>query len=384
MGRRWYAPTTGGFTARDGVFGELRSPVSLNRYTYANDDPLGYFDPDGRSPWSTLKKAASGAWHGATSVFHSAADTAVRVVRWVSAEAEAATNEVRTAVRTVTTRAASAARRVIHRSTRLLATAGRTLAAPVVACAHSALCRTAVTGVAVMGVAAVCAVCAVGAGVGFGFGLGAGAVTCHGSISCITQTAVIGAAGGALAPLGGEGLSGAIFGGAFAGAGGTAASQTIQGHYAPNAIVRNAAIGAATGGALYGATAGLSTLGRTTLAPNVTAAAATPTSAVTAAEAGGAGERAIVIGEDMEGRVIPKSRELGADVYDPSAAPESEWMENNRKWINDRMDDGCTIYDCGAAPGRANYPNPTSPYYQMELDEIAKRGYPTTWVGGPR
>ena len=61
MGRRWYSPGTGGFTARDSVFGELRSPVSLNRYTYANDDPLGYFDPDGRSPWSTFKKAASGA-----------------------------------------------------------------------------------------------------------------------------------------------------------------------------------------------------------------------------------------------------------------------------------------------------------------------------------
>ena len=86
----------------------------------------------------------------------------------------------------------------------------------------------------------------------------------------------------------------------------------------------------------------------------------------------------------MEGRVIPKAREMGADVYDPPTAPESEWMENNRKWINDRMDEGCTIYDCGAAPGRANYPNPTSPDYQMELDEIAKRGYTTTWVGGPR
>jgi hypothetical protein len=41
------------------------------------------------------------------------------------------------------------------------------------------------------------------------------------------------------------------------------------------------------------------------------------------------------------------------------------------------MDEGCTIYDCGPAPGRANYPNPTSEYYQMELNEIDKRGYPT-------
>ena len=103
-----------------------------------------------------------------------------------------------------------------------------------------------------------------------------------------------------------------------------------------------------------------------------------------AAEGVGGGGRAIVIGEDMEGRVIPTAERLGADYYNPLDAPPSEWMENNRQWINDRMDEGCTIYDCGAAPGRVNYPDPTSPYYQMELDEIAKRGYPTIPVQGPR
>jgi RHS repeat-associated protein len=87
-------------------------------------------------------------------------------------------------------------------------------------------------------------------------------------------------------------------------------------------------------------------------------------------------EKKIVIGEDMAGRVIPEAKRLGADYYDPPKAPPEQWMENNRKWINDRMDEGCTIINCGPAPGRANYPNPTSPYYQMELDEIAKRGYP--------
>jgi hypothetical protein len=57
-------------------------------------------------------------------------------------------------------------------------------------------------------------------------------------------------------------------------------------------------------------------------------------------------------------------------------------MAENRQWINERMDEGCKIYDCGAAPGRANYPAPTSPYYRMELEEIAKRGYQTERVGG--
>jgi hypothetical protein len=67
---------------------------------------------------------------------------------------------------------------------------------------------------------------------------------------------------------------------------------------------------------------------------------------------------------------------LGADYYDPPEAPPSEWMKNNRQWINDRLDEGRTVYDCGPAPGRANYPDPTSEYYQMELNEIAKEGYP--------
>jgi hypothetical protein len=86
--------------------------------------------------------------------------------------------------------------------------------------------------------------------------------------------------------------------------------------------------------------------------------------------------RSIVIGEDMEGRVIPTARRIGADYYDPPPAPRDRWMPNNRAWINDRMDEGCLIYNCGPAPGRANYPNPTSEYYMMQLDEIAKRDYP--------
>jgi RHS repeat-associated protein len=47
MGARWYAPTVDDFVSRDSYGGVLKSPISLNRYTYANNNPLAYFDPDG-------------------------------------------------------------------------------------------------------------------------------------------------------------------------------------------------------------------------------------------------------------------------------------------------------------------------------------------------
>jgi hypothetical protein len=51
-------------------------------------------------------------------------------------------------------------------------------------------------------------------------------------------------------------------------------------------------------------------------------------------------------------------------------------MAHNRYWMNEQMNQGRGIIDVGAAPGRANYPNPTSPWFQMEGDQITQRGYP--------
>jgi hypothetical protein len=91
---------------------------------------------------------------------------------------------------------------------------------------------------------------------------------------------------------------------------------------------------------------------------------------------GASGPETIVIGEDMAGRVIPTAQSLGANVYSPPDAPPDQWMQNNQNWINQKMDEGCTILDCGAAAGRANFPNATSPYYQMEQNQIQQRAYP--------
>jgi len=50
MGARWYSGSDAVFRSRDTIFGELHTPISLNRYTYAWANPLLYWDPDGRTP----------------------------------------------------------------------------------------------------------------------------------------------------------------------------------------------------------------------------------------------------------------------------------------------------------------------------------------------
>ncbi len=44
---REYVPTLGRFATQDSVFGDLRSPTSLNQFVYANDDPISNMDPTG-------------------------------------------------------------------------------------------------------------------------------------------------------------------------------------------------------------------------------------------------------------------------------------------------------------------------------------------------
>jgi uncharacterized protein RhaS with RHS repeats len=57
-------------------------------------------------------------------------------------------------------------------------------------------------------------------------------------------------------------------------------------------------------------------------------------------------------------------------------AQEEISMEFNRKWINKKMDEGCTIFDLGIDPTRDLDGRGRSPYYAMEKAEIAKRRYP--------
>ena len=54
MGARWYTPGTDTFSSRDTYDGQIKTPVSLNRYTYGNNNPVGFSDPDGHASMSVL------------------------------------------------------------------------------------------------------------------------------------------------------------------------------------------------------------------------------------------------------------------------------------------------------------------------------------------
>ncbi|MDD3894011.1 MAG: RHS repeat-associated core domain-containing protein, partial [Syntrophomonadaceae bacterium] len=47
---RYYDPTTGRFISKDSNEGSIVNPLSLNLYTYCENDPLGNIDPTGHNP----------------------------------------------------------------------------------------------------------------------------------------------------------------------------------------------------------------------------------------------------------------------------------------------------------------------------------------------
>jgi RHS repeat-associated protein len=47
---RWYDPSMGRFISEDTYEGDFKSPISLNLYTYVENNPLKYIDPSGHKP----------------------------------------------------------------------------------------------------------------------------------------------------------------------------------------------------------------------------------------------------------------------------------------------------------------------------------------------
>ena len=66
---RYYQASIGRFTQRDTVAGKLSDPLSLNLYTYCQNNPLFYFDPSGHSAWTNFWDEAADCWKVGSSGF---------------------------------------------------------------------------------------------------------------------------------------------------------------------------------------------------------------------------------------------------------------------------------------------------------------------------
>jgi RHS repeat-associated protein len=57
---RWYDPSQGRFISEDQYAGDIKNPLSLNYYTYAENNPLKYVDPSGQAVETLLDLASIG------------------------------------------------------------------------------------------------------------------------------------------------------------------------------------------------------------------------------------------------------------------------------------------------------------------------------------
>ncbi len=288
MGARWYDPAIGGFTARDTVFGLLETPVSLNRYTYAHNDPMQYFDPDGRWPGEGIAKNATKAvkktWNNtggkvvtgvdkyvvkpAGRAAKSTTDAAKSVLNTTyRAGDRAVRNAANTVKKTVTT--------AVNTGVRYAKNVGSAIAAPIKACIGSETCRTIVAAAAVVTATVVCAACTGAVLAGGAIGGAFGVATCDGDLSCIAQSTVAGAAGGLFAPVGGAGLLATVGSSAASGFVATGASQFMNGRFDAKQLAFGTFTGAAAGGVFHSAGRGLAALrGRGSSVPDAPAGGA--------------------------------------------------------------------------------------------------------------
>ncbi|MBQ5989431.1 MAG: hypothetical protein IJL67_08055 [Oscillospiraceae bacterium] len=76
LNARFYDPETARFIQQDSYSGNIYDPLSLNLYTYSNNNPISYYDPTGHSVKSVFKKAVNSVKKA-----YNTAKTAVTVVK---------------------------------------------------------------------------------------------------------------------------------------------------------------------------------------------------------------------------------------------------------------------------------------------------------------
>jgi len=118
---RNYDPSTGTFTSKDTYMGDKTDPVTRNRYTYGNNNPVAYQDPSGHK--GIFSKITSAVKSAAKSVAKTVSKPVVAAAKAVSHAAKSVAKAASTAVKTVA-RTASA---VAHKAVSVAKTAAKTV-----------------------------------------------------------------------------------------------------------------------------------------------------------------------------------------------------------------------------------------------------------------
>lgn len=310
MGARWYQPSSATFTSRDDVFGQLHTPISLNRYTYANGDPLEFFDPTGEASIRIGLSRFTKWWPG-KSAFRSFSRVAGGLAVKATATVQGLKTKMATELRRGSPSTATATSGgggcciggLSHTGTPKTGRSGgfkerlrsglshwfgfdkveAALAGEPIpegkpfdvaggvrdvvhACTQSAPCRVAVGTLAVVAVGAVCPACVPGMIAGGAAGAAFGAATCHGDRACVVRATITGAAGGGVPLVGGGTLGAFALNGARIGAATSATHQLLQGDLSLQRLAADTALGAGTGAAI-----GLASRGATRVANRATA-----------------------------------------------------------------------------------------------------------------
>ncbi len=86
---RWYAPWLGRFISEDSLLGEPTNPLSRHLYAYAEGDPVGGWDPDGRwalwgTPWRTTTRRLGLIDQGAATAINNAIASACATLTYAN------------------------------------------------------------------------------------------------------------------------------------------------------------------------------------------------------------------------------------------------------------------------------------------------------------
>jgi RHS repeat-associated protein len=270
LGNRTYSPSKASFINPDTYriappqqdLSVTADPLTQNRYSYVNGDPVNLYDPTGHcsiNPFSwgdCVEKAASWVNNNVIQPAWNWTDQNIvqPVANWTNQ------NVVKPVEHVVSSTA--------HAVTQGVRKAWNATVNCFTGPGHTCLKVGAVVlGAAALGTACVLtagAACLVAAGIGAAIGGGIGAATCGSGqslVGCIATGAVVGGIGGLAFPVAGAALGalGVTGLGATLGAGGAAglasglASQTLAGHYDVGQLALDTLAGAATAGLLKGA-----------------------------------------------------------------------------------------------------------------------------------